>query len=84
MTSTHLDKAARALGINWSIYYVTTNREPYRVALAGGQWHLNEFWDAGTQEKAIEKALASLEAWRAANGNGEVREDMQPRFKGVA
>jgi hypothetical protein len=84
LTSTHLDKAARALGLTWSIHGGLTPGEPYQVSLTGGQWHLREDWRAGTCEKAIEKALASIEAWRAANGNGEVREDMQPRFKGVA
>jgi hypothetical protein len=84
VTSTSLDKAARALGINWSLYYVATNREPYRVALVGGQWHLSEVWDAPSMEKAIEKALASIEAWVKAAGRGDVRERLQPRFKGAA
>jgi hypothetical protein len=84
VTSTLLDKSARAKRINWSISYVETSREPYRVSLVGGEWHLNEWWDAPSQEKAIEKALASIEAWRTAAGRGDVREKLQPRFKGAA
>jgi hypothetical protein len=83
MNSDDLDAACKCpLDIYWGMHKLKEGG--YQVSLVGGCWHLNEVWRGPTQEKAIEKALASIEAWRAANGNGEVREDMQPRFKGVA
>jgi hypothetical protein len=84
VTSTLLDKAARALGLTWSIHGGLTPGEPYQVSLTGGQYHLREDWRAVSCEKAIEKALASIEAWVKAAGRGDVREKLQPRFKGAA
>jgi hypothetical protein len=81
VTSTSLDKAARALGLAWSIHGGLTPGEPYQVSLTGGKWNLREDWRAVSCEKAIEKALASIEAWVKSGGRGDVRNDLQPRFK---
>jgi hypothetical protein len=83
MNSNDLDAACKPpLDICWGMHKL--NEGGYQVSLVGGCWRLNEVWRADSKAKAIEKAMASIEAWVKSGGRGDVRKDMQPRFKGAA